>query len=72
MQIAALVGVAPMDSDTGPSRGPRATSGGRASIRSVLSVAVVVAKTHNPVLRAFYERLTAAGKPPKVALTACA
>lgn len=70
-QIAALVGVAPFNRDSGMHRGQRTTGGGRAPVRSVLYMATVVAKTHNPVLKAFYDRLLEAGKPPKVALTAC-
>lgn len=70
-QIAALIGVAPFNRDSGQRRGQRTTGGGRAPVRTVLYMATVVAKTHNPVLKAFYERLIEAGKPPKVALTAC-
>ncbi|RMH31399.1 MAG: IS110 family transposase [Planctomycetota bacterium] len=70
-EIAALVGVAPMNRDSGQYRGARTTSGGRAGVRNVLYMATVVGKTHNPVLKAFYDRLIAAGKPPKVAITAC-
>ena len=70
-EIAALVGVAPMNRDSGQYRGVRKTTGGRAGVRNVLYMATVVGKTHNPVLKAFYERLIEAGKPPKVAITAC-
>ena len=70
-QIAALVGVAPLNRDSGTLRGRRTVWGGRARVRAVLYLAALVATRHNPVLRAFYDRLRAAGKPPKVALTAC-
>jgi transposase len=67
---AALVGVAPFNRDSGQWRGRRVISGGRASVRSTLYMAAVVAARHNPPLRAFYQRLRAAGKPAKVALIA--
>lgn len=70
-EIAALVGVAPFNRDSGAFRGQRAISGGRSTVRRVLYMAALVAKTHNPAIRTFYERLVQAGKPPKVALTAC-
>jgi len=70
-QIAALVGVAPMNRDSGTMRGKRMVWGGRAPVRAVLYMAVLVGIKHNPILRAFYERLRAAGKPFKVAATAC-
>ena len=70
-QIAALVGVAPLNRDSGTFRGRRTVWGGRARVRAVLYLATLVAVRHNPVLRAFYDRLCAAGKPKKVALTAC-
>ncbi len=70
-QIAALVGVAPLNRDSGTLRGRRTVWGGRARVRAVLYMATLVAVRHNPVLRAFYDRLRTAGKPPKVALTAC-
>jgi transposase len=70
-QIAALVGVAPMNRDSGTMRGKRMVWGGRAPVRAVLYMATLVGLKHNPVLRAFYERLRAAGKPFKVATTAC-
>jgi transposase len=70
-QIAALVGVAPLNRDSGTFRGRRTVWGGRARVRAVLYLAALVAVRHNPVLRAFYDRLCAAGKPKKVALTAC-
>ena len=70
-QIAALVGVAPFARDSGTLRGRRTVWGGRGSVRAVLYMAAVSAMRCNPVIRAFYRRLTDAGKPPKVALTAC-
>ncbi|MFZ9886105.1 MAG: transposase, partial [Myxococcota bacterium] len=70
-EIAALVGVAPFNRDSGNYRGTKAIAGGRASLRRVLYIAALVAKTHNPPIRAFYDRLTQAGKPKKVAITAC-
>lgn len=70
-QIAALVGVAPMNRDSGTLRGKRMVWGGRAPVRAVLYMAALVGLKHNPVLRVFYERLRAAGKPFKVAVTAC-
>lgn len=70
-QIAALVGVAPMNRDSGTMRGKRMVWGGRAPVRAVLYMATLVGIKHNPVLRVFYERLRASGKPFKVAATAC-
>jgi len=70
-EIAALVGVAPLARDSGTLRGKRLVYGGRAPVRAVLYMAALVASRRNPVIRAFYERLRAAGKPAKVALTAC-
>lgn len=70
-QIAALVGVAPFNRDSGPRRGKRRIFGGRAAVRSVLYMATLSATKHNPVIKSFYERLLANGKPRKVALTAC-
>jgi len=70
-QIAALVGVAPMARDSGAWRGRRGVAGGRAPVRTALYMAAVTAAHHNPVIRVFYQRLRAAGKPAKVALTAC-
>jgi len=69
-EIAALVGVAPMNRDSGKNRGYRRTIGGRARVRKVLYMAALTAAHHNPTLQAFYERLRAAGKHGKVALTA--
>jgi transposase len=71
-QIAALVGVAPFDDDSGPRRGQRHIKGGRARVRRVLYMATMVGATRrNPALKAFYQRLLAAGKLRKVALVAC-
>src|SRR5579871_307742 len=70
-QIAALVGVAPLNRDSGAWRGKRAIFGGRATVRRVLYMAARVAARCNPVIRPFYERLIEAGKPDKVALVAC-
>jgi transposase len=70
-EIAALVGVAPLNRDSGTLRGRRLVDGGRAPVRAVLYMAALVASKYNPVIRAFYQRLRAAGKPAKVALTAC-
>jgi transposase len=69
-QIAALVGVAPLNRDSGKMRGKRTTWGGRAKVRCALYMAALVASRHNPVLKAFYQRLLSAGKPKKLALTA--
>jgi transposase len=70
-EIAALVGVAPLNWDSGTLRGKRLVYGGRAPVRAALYMAALVASKCNPVIRAFYQRLRAAGKPAKVALTAC-
>lgn len=70
-RIASLVGVAPLNRDTGQRRGRRIVWGGRSRVRSVLYMAALVATRFNPCLRTFYQRLCAAGKAPKVALTAC-
>jgi transposase len=70
-EIAALVGVAPLNRDSGTLRGKRLVYGGRAPVRAALYMAALVATKWNPVIRAFYERLRRAGKPAKVALTAC-
>jgi len=69
-EIGALVGVAPMNRDSGVLRGKRMIYGARASVRRALYMATLVAVRFNPVLRAFYERLVKAGKPKKVALVA--
>jgi transposase len=70
-QIAALVGVAPFNRDSGHLRGKRTIWGGRAVVRSALYMSTLVATRYNPVIRGFYQHLLAAGKPKKVALTAC-
>lgn len=70
-QIAALVGVAPLNRDSGTLRGKRTIWGGRASVRAALYMGALSGSRHNPVLRALYTRLVAAGKLKKVALTAC-
>jgi transposase len=67
---AALIGVAPFIRQSGTMTAPSRIHGGRAAVRSVIYMAAVTASTHNPVLRPFYERLIAKGKPPKVALIA--
>ncbi len=70
-KISALVGVAPFNRDSGLFVGGRTVWGGRASVRSVLYMAALVASRTNPQIRTFYERLCKAGKKKKVALTAC-
>jgi len=70
-QVAALVGVAPLNRDSGTLRGRRTVSGGRGTVRRVLYMATVAAVRYNPALRTSYQRLLAAGKPRKVALVAC-
>jgi transposase len=70
-QIAALVGVAPLNWDSGQQRGTRHIWGGRAPVRTTLYMATLAAVRCNPVIRTFFERLEAAGKPRKVALVAC-
>lgn len=70
-QVAALVGVAPFNRDSGTLRGKRTVWGGRGAVRTALYMATLAATRHNPVLRAFYQRLCEAGKPKKVALIAC-
>jgi len=69
--IATLVGLAPLNRDSGAWRGTRAIWGGRRQVRSALYMAALVGVRHNPVLSTFYQRLLARGKPKKVALTAC-
>jgi len=69
-KISALVGLAPVARDSGTLHGRRCITGGRGTVRSLLYMAALTAKRYNPVLRAFYERLIAAGKATKVALTA--
>ena len=71
-KIATLVGVAPLNRDSGLSRGKRTIWGGRASVRAALYMATIAAIRHNsPVISPFYERLVASGKAKKVAITAC-
>ena len=67
----ALVGVAPFNRDSGTLRGKWAVWGGRARVRATLYMGAMVASRHNPVIRDFYRKLLAAGKPKKVALVAC-
>jgi transposase len=71
-QLAALVGVAPFNNDSGKMRGKRSIRGGRAEVRTMLYMATVTATRHNPAIAAMYARLLAAGKKKKVALIACA
>lgn len=70
-QIAALVGVAPINRDSGKARGQRATWGGRATVRTALYMATLVATRHNPAIKAYYHHLQTIGKRKKVALVAC-
>lgn len=70
-QISSLVGLAPMNCDSGKMRGKRRITGGRAQVRSVLYMAALVATRYNPVIRNFYNSLIERGKLKKVALTAC-
>ena len=70
-KIAALVGVAPLNSDSGAMKGRRIVWGGRGTVRSVLYMAALSASKTNPTIAVFYQRLIAAGKEKKVALTAC-
>jgi transposase len=70
-EIAKLVGIAPLSRDSGTMRGRRFVQGGRATVRAVLYMAALVATRRNAVIRAFYQRLVAAGKPKKLALVAC-
>ena len=67
----ALAGLAPMNRDSGQYRGRRMIQGGRPAVRQALYMAALVASQHNPVIREFHRRLREAGKPAKVALTAC-
>lgn len=69
--VAKLVGVAPLNDDSGGRRGHRRISGGRADLRSVLYMATLVAMRWDPLIKTFYARLRAAGKPAKVAMVAC-
>jgi transposase len=70
-KVSALVGVAPFNCDSGELRGKRRIWGGRANVRATLYMATRVAARHSPTIRPFFERLIAAGKPEKVAITAC-
>lgn len=70
-QIAKLVGVAPLSDDSGGRSGKRRTWGGRSEVRAIVYMAAIVAMRHNAVIKTFYERLLAAGKPKKVAIVAC-
>lgn len=70
-QIAAIVGVAPLNRDSGTLRGKLTVRGGRAHVRAALFMAALVGARYNPVIRSFYQRLCDAGKAKKVALTAC-
>lgn len=70
-QIAALVGVAPLNRDSGTLRGRRSVWGGRATVRTALYMSALVASRYNPVIKAFYQRLLANGKAKKIALVAC-
>jgi transposase len=70
-KVTALAGLAPMNRDSGQYRGKRMIQGGRPAVRQALYMAALVASRHNPVIRDFYQRLRQAGKPAKVALTAC-
>ena len=69
--IAALVGLAPLAADSGQHRGKRFIWGGRAQVRAVLYMATLTATRHNPLIKAFFERLSAKGKPFKVVMVAC-
>ena len=69
--IGKLVGVAPLNCDSGPRKGKRVTWGGRAPMRSALYMAALSAVRFNPVIKTFYDRLIAKGKLKKVALVAC-
>ena len=69
-EAAALAGLAPFNHDSGKHRGQRSIFGGRRAVRTGLYMAALVAARYNPILAAFYQRLRAAGKPPKLALTA--
>ena len=70
-QIASLVGVAPLNRDSGTMRGRRSVRGGRPTVRRALYMAALVASRKNSLIRCFYERLREAGKKPRVALVAC-
>lgn len=70
-RVAALVGVAPINRDSGQMRGHRAIAGGRTTVRNALYMATLSAARHNPVIKAHYQQLVARGRPKKVALIAC-
>ncbi len=70
-EIAALVGLAPLNQDSGKKQGKRVIWGGRASVRAALYMATLVATRRNPQIRAFYQRLLSMHKPKKLALSAC-
>lgn len=70
-QISGLVGLAPLNHDSGKYRGTRHIRGGRSKVRAALYMAAVSASRFNPIIRVFYQRLRAAGKPFKIAITAC-
>lgn len=70
-EISALVGLAPFNRDSGALRGKRTIFGGRASVRTALYMGTLAGMRYNPKLKCFYERLRKAGKPAKVAITAC-
>jgi len=70
-QIAALVGVAPFNRESGSMRGKRRIRGGRACVRTILFMAIMTSVQHNPLIRRYYQRLVASGKHKKVALVAC-
>lgn len=70
-QISRLVGVAPINHDSGQHKGKRMINGGRAHVRAILYMGAVVAMRHNPVIKTFYDRLVERGKSKKLALTAC-
>lgn len=71
-KIAALAGLAPFNRDSGRFKGQRRIGGGRTPVRTALYMAALVAKRHNPVMKTFAERLSAAGKPPKLVIIAVA
>lgn len=71
-EISALIGLAPVNRDSGTMRGKRTIFGGRPQVRKIMFMAALVASRFNPVIRVFYQRLLAAGKPKKLAITACA
>jgi transposase len=70
-EAAALIGVAPVNRDSGQMRGHRAIAGGRTSVRNVLFMATLAAVRWNPVLKAHYQQMLSRGRPKKVAIVAC-